>query len=154
MPRQIEVLIEDEKLELDPGSVEKLLHFLDTEVSDWKVPPGDLTVAFVTTERCQELHSAFFQDATVTDVMTFPGEAEDDYAGDLAICPAYAQLQSPAFGTDFSTELQLYLLHGWLHLAGLNDRTEKQRTVMRQAEKTLQAITEKFGYRLSAVYNN
>jgi|TARA_B110000438_G_C15816246_1_gene652086 probable rRNA maturation factor len=152
MLRQIEVLVEDDALAIDVESVEKLLHFLDAEVTQWTLPSGDLSVAFVTKERCSELHATFFNDPSITDVMTFPGDVEDKYAGDLAICPAHAASQAPDYGTTFPEELTLYLLHGWLHLAGLDDRSENDRSAMREAEKTLQAITGNSGYRLSVVY--
>lgn len=154
MPRQIEVVNEDERLAIDTTAVQELLHFLDSHISDWCLPPGDLTVAFVSPRRCRELHETFFSDPGITDVMTFPGDPEDDYAGDLAICPSHASTQAPEFGSSFSEELTLYILHGWLHLAGLDDRSEKDRSRMRQAEKTLQAITGKAGYRLKAAYND
>jgi len=38
-------------------------------------------------------------------------------------------------GEPFSRELSLYLIHGWLHLAGYDDRSEAERTQMRAAEK-------------------
>jgi ssRNA-specific RNase YbeY (16S rRNA maturation enzyme) len=34
----------------------------------------------------------------------------------------------------FSAELTLYLVHGWLHLAGHDDRVPARRRVMRRAE--------------------
>lgn len=152
MLRQIEVLVEDDALTIEIESVEKLLHFLDSEVTQWTIPPGDLSVAFVTKDRCGELHKSFFNDPSITDVMTFPGEEEDSYAGDLAICPAHAKAQAPEYGSTFSEELTLYLLHGWLHLAGLDDRTDESRLEMRQAEKKLQAIIGVSEYRLNVTY--
>jgi probable rRNA maturation factor len=35
----------------------------------------------------------------------------------------------------FSRELSLYLVHGWLHLAGYDDRKDSDRAKMREAEQ-------------------
>ncbi|MEC7230880.1 MAG: rRNA maturation RNAse YbeY, partial [Verrucomicrobiota bacterium] len=46
-------------------------------------------------------------------------------------------------GEPFSRELSLYLIHGWLHLAGYNDRIESDRAEMRNAEQKALAILDK-----------
>ena len=43
-------------------------------------------------------------------------------------------------GETFSDELSLYLIHGWLHLAGYDDRNDADRAAMRQAEQQAMAI--------------
>ena len=86
---------------------------------------------FVGEKECRRLHETFFQDPEVTDVMTFPGEEEDQHAGDIAICPAVAAACS---GSLFARELTLYLVHACLHLAGFRDQDEGSRRAMRRAE--------------------
>ena len=137
MPRLVETDVGDSRLVIDRDSVSALIHFLDTADIPWTIPEGDLAIAFVDEATCKNLHTTFFQDDSVTDVMTFPGMAEDDHAGDLAICPAYASAHAAEYGQSFAEELTLYLIHGWLHLAGLDDRTEVAIAEMRSAEKTV-----------------
>lgn len=137
MPRPVEAVVEDPRLTLEESEVERLFHFLDTLDVPWSVAEGSLAVAFVDETACAELHARFFDDASVTDVMTFPGDPEDAHAGDLAICPAYAAEHAGEFGQSFAEELTLYLVHGWLHLAGLDDRTAPQSAAMRAAEDDL-----------------
>lgn len=134
MPRLVEATNEDPRLDLDLAEAERLFQVLDTIELPWKIPPGDLGVAFVAEASCRQLHADFFDDDSVTDVMTFPGDPEDEHAGDLAVCPAHAARQAPVFGEDFATELTLYLVHGWLHLAGLDDRSPETVAAMRAAE--------------------
>lgn len=137
MPRPIEASFEDGRLGLSLDELKRLFHALDTAPVDWTIPPGLLSLAFIDEARCSELHAAFFADDSVTDVMTFPGSPEDDHAGDIAVCPAYASRHAADFGQDFAGELTLYLVHGWLHLAGLDDRSEAESRQMRIAEQTL-----------------
>lgn len=139
MPRVVEVESTDSRLTFDASAIAKLFHFLDTDavLESFHLPLGDLAVRFVDLAECRQLHEAFFGDPDPTDVMTFPGEAEDEHAGDLAVCPAYAAEAAPEHGTSFAEELTLYLVHGWLHLVGHDDRSPETVAAMRAAEQTV-----------------
>jgi probable rRNA maturation factor len=85
-------------------------------------------------EMCS-LHGKFLGDSSLTDVITFPGNGEMDFAGEICISPDYALASHGLHGTTFSEELTLYLVHGYLHLAGLNDISESETAKMRGSEK-------------------
>jgi probable rRNA maturation factor len=139
MERIVEVESEDPRLAFEADEIIGLFHFLDTDpaFAPLELATGDLAIRFVTPEASGELHAAFFGDPDPTDVMTFPGDPEDDHAGDLAVSPAYAADSAPRHGTTFAEELTLYLVHGWLHLVGHDDRTEEATREMRAAEAHL-----------------
>lgn len=137
MSRLVEVGCEEARLDFDESAVGALFAFLDAEVDRWQIPDGDLSIQFVDEAICRRLHNDFFGDPEVTDVMTFPGDPGDAHAGDLAICPAHAVDSAIAHGLSFSEEVTLYLVHGWLHLAGLDDRSEATVPAMREAEAVL-----------------
>ncbi len=102
------------------------------------------------------MHEEFLGDPTKTDVITFPGDeifsaprprknsagvpaADDDdsaFAGEICVCVDQAQRMARELGTTPADELLLYLVHGWLHLAGLDDIEERDRAEMRAAEAT------------------
>ncbi|NQY32165.1 MAG: rRNA maturation RNase YbeY, partial [Coraliomargarita sp.] len=44
------------------------------------------------------------------------------------------QIKAAELGLPFRQELSLYLIHGWLHLAGYDDRNDEDRAAMRTAE--------------------
>lgn len=102
-----------------------------------------------------ELHEQFLDDPSETDVITFPGDeiftaperrkiansrgkikadAGDAFAGEIVICVPQALRAAAQFGTEPADEILLYLVHGWLHLAGLDDLAEDTRRQMRAAE--------------------
>lgn len=132
--RTVDVENDEPRLSIETDAITRLFHFLDLEVNDWSIPEGDLAIRFVTEADCSQLHQQFFDDPEVTDVMTFPGDTEDEHAGDLAVCPAVAASACRDHQTSFAEEVTLYLIHGWLHLAGLDDKTESGVTQMRSAE--------------------
>ena len=133
MSRLVAVEVSDQRLQLDEESIRNCIAHLD-EYADFTVASGTLSVAFVIPGECRRLHQTFFGDPDITDVMTFPGDPGDDHAGDLAICPQVAAAACLETGLSFSAELSLYLVHAWLHLAGLDDREDASRKEMRRAE--------------------
>lgn len=150
--RAVEVLNQDMRLDLEEASVVACLAALD-EAGQFGVPDGSLDVAFVDEEACSRLHGAFFGDPEITDVMTFPGEAEDGHSGDIAICPAVAATAHIQSGLPFREELTLYLVHAWLHLSGLDDKTDPGRAEMRLAEDRLMRQLRARDALLAAVWN-
>ena len=100
-----------------------------------------LSVAFVTEETICSLHKQFLNDPTPTDVITFPDDEDiSERTGEICISVdealKYVHLHS------LEQELTLYLVHGWLHLAGYDDLNEVDRRVMRTMEqKTLQFLS-------------
>jgi probable rRNA maturation factor len=133
MSRQFEVTNSEPALTIDPDSIERWLAHMD-EACGYDIPEGSLGIAFVDVETCCRLHSDFFNDPTQTDVMTFPGDLKDNHAGDIAICPSVAAECRIEENTTFREELSLYLVHAWLHLAGLDDKDSCSVKEIRGAE--------------------
>lgn len=125
------------------------------ERAPWEFPAGFLSVAFVDDEKTCELHEQFLNDSSKTDVITFPGDevfsapirrelpskkpvetvaSDDAFAGEIVICVPQAMRAAQQFETTPADEILLYLIHGWLHLAGLDDLADDTRAQMRAAE--------------------
>lgn len=94
---------------------------------------SELSAVFLTDAALAELHGRFLDDPSVTDVITFPGRAESAGAGEICVSADAARRVGGA--RDFSAELTLYLVHGWLHLAGHDDLQPERRRRMRRAEQ-------------------
>lgn len=102
--------------------------------SKFKLNSGTLSIAFVDDASIKDLHDSFLADPSSTDVITFPGNQTFKSVGEICISIDEAIKNSKAFGTSVSHEITLYLIHGWLHLFGLNDKNETEIKVMRLAE--------------------
>lgn len=104
---------------------------------------------FVSTQRISQLHAEYFGDPTTTDCITFPLEKPPEGApyllGDLFICPQTACVYAKRHGLDPYRELSLYIVHGILHMMGLDDIDPKQRREMRRAERDCLLILESRG---------
>jgi probable rRNA maturation factor len=66
-----------------------------------------------------------------TDVLSFPGA--DGHLGDLAISAVRARAQAREFGHSTEDELRILMLHGVLHLLGMDHEADKGR--MARAER-------------------
>lgn len=101
-----------------------------------KCPAGDLSVAFVGDKEIAKVHADFMDDPSVTDVITFVGEPNplEPFAGEIVINVDQARRAGPEHGQTARAELLLYLVHGWLHLAGYRDKKPAEAKAMRAAE--------------------
>ena len=114
---------------------------------------GELSVAFVDDATIARIHADFMNDPSPTDVITFQADPAMGSAGEIIVSVDHALKRSVELDEPFSQELALYLLHGWLHLAGFDDRRESDRVKMRAAEKESLDLLKSCGklpqYRLS-----
>lgn len=129
----------------DRPALRRLFAALD-RAAPWRCPPGELSIAFVDDAEIIRLHRDFLDDPTVTDVITFPGDAETlpgdpaPFAGEICVCVDQALREAPKHGFSVDDELTLYLVHGWLHLAGHDDLSDAPRAAMREAERVCLAL--------------
>jgi len=106
------------------------------------ITEGELSIAFVSDPEIAQVHADFMHDPTPTDVITFPADQLMESAGEIIVSVDHARSRASELSEPFSRELSLYLLHGWLHLAGYDDRNEPDRAAMRQAEQEALAILD------------
>ena len=85
----------------------------------------------------KHLHLKYFNDSNTTDVITFQGDNAMDFAGEICVCIDVAQETAFEHGNLLAEEITLYLIHGWLHLVGYDDKSESDRRSMRNAEKRI-----------------
>jgi probable rRNA maturation factor len=135
--RTIEVVCRVPGFGWSDAALQRFFAVLDAHPIGREIPPGTLAIAFISPEESARLHAEFFNDPTPTDIMTFPGDEDEDHAGDLAICPAIAREAAHLHNLTLSEEIALYLIHGCLHLAGRDDRSPTDTTRMRADEATL-----------------
>jgi probable rRNA maturation factor len=118
---------------------------------------GTVSVLLTGDEQIQALNRQFRKKNKATDVLSFPaarssvqhGGAESSLAGDLAISIETALRQADEMGHSLEAELKILLLHGLLHLAGMDHETDTG--AMRRTENRLR---RRFGLPLSLIERN
>ena len=89
------------------------------------------------------LHGRHLDDPSVTDVITFSGNPDLGFAGEVCVSADAARRQAPRMtAAALSRELVLYVVHGWLHLAGYDDLNPTAKRAMRRAEARAMRLIE------------
>jgi probable rRNA maturation factor len=85
----------------------------------------------ISDRRMSRLHLRFLGEIGPTDVLTFQH-------GEIFISVETAKRHARVFGSSLMRELQLYIVHGLLHLHGFDDHTRSgARRIKREQEKIL-----------------
>lgn len=97
---------------------------------------GEVDVLLADDSTLQRLNRAFRGKNKPTDVLSFPAPEEiaQTHAGDLAVSLETAARQAAAYGHDLRDEVRILLLHGLLHLSGLDHETDDGEMAAREAE--------------------
>ena len=78
------------------------------------------TCLITSDEELRRWNREFRKKDTPTDVLSFPPDGSTESAGEIAISFDRAQAQAVEHGHDTSAEIRILLLHGVLHLLGLD----------------------------------
>jgi probable rRNA maturation factor len=145
--RDIEISVRHRRLRCTRAVVKSLIHTLDAAAASFRggCPAGTLSLAFLDDQGLAELHGRFLDDPSTTDVITFEGQALLAHAGEVCVSVDTAERYACEHGRDFSTELSLYVVHGWLHLAGYDDLQPALKREMRRAESRALKLLEAEG---------
>jgi probable rRNA maturation factor len=91
----------------------------------------EIFVWVISDRRMSRLHLRFLGEIGPTDVLTFQH-------GEIFISVETAKRHARVFGSSLMRELQLYIVHGLLHLHGFDDHTRSgARRIKREQEKIL-----------------
>ena len=120
-------------LSFSENTLNKLLISLDS-LENYSMGPGDFSLNFVDEAKICELHETFMSDPSPTDVITFKGDKEMDFAGEVFVSVDQALKVHKEYNHTFEEELTLYIVHGWLHLVGYDDIQPEDRLKMKKAE--------------------
>jgi probable rRNA maturation factor len=145
--REVAIANRHPQLRLNPRSVARVFAVLDANSSaiglaPSAVPKGELSIVFLTDRELAQLHAEFLDDPSTTDVITFEGDPLLNTAGEICVSADTAATFARAHNHDFNTELTLYLVHGWLHLAGHDDLVPAKKRAMRRAEARAMRILQ------------
>ena len=100
---------------------------------------GDISYIFCSDEKILEVNRQYLQHDYYTDIITFDYCEGDRLSGDLFISLDTIRTNAEQFGASYEDELHRVIIHGILHLCGINDKGPGEREVMEAAEN--QALT-------------
>ena len=102
---------------------------------------GDINYLFCTDEKILEVNNQYLSHDFYTDIITFDYSEGNKISGDIFISLDTVRTNSQKYNTNFMEELYRVVIHGVLHLCGIDDKSEHEEKAMRQAEnKALKMI--------------
>lgn len=95
---------------------------------------GDLAYIFCDDEKIIEVNRQFLQHDYYTDIITFDYSRGKLISGDMFISLDTVASNAKGLEVDYHTELLRVVIHGILHLCGINDKGPGEREVMEKNE--------------------
>ena len=89
---------------------------------------------FVNDEKILEINNEYLGHDYYTDVITFDYDEDDVVNGDIVISLDTVRTNAELFDKAYEDELYRVIIHGILHLCGLNDKGPGEREIMEKAE--------------------
>ena len=148
-PPGVEIVAEvGDDLVADSPDVDRWMALATDALTDSGVLAGQLGLAFVDTATMAELNQQHMGSTGPTDVLAFPLDEPDAEAtsaasglpvllGDVVICPEVAYRNAHEHGRTTDEELALLVVHGVLHILGMDHAEPQERNEMQAREREL-----------------
>ena len=95
---------------------------------------GDVSFIFCSDDKIIEINKMYLSHDYYTDIITFDYSKNKIISGDIFISIETVKSNADLYCITFNQELYRVMIHGILHLCGLQDKTKKEKTIMRHHE--------------------
>ena len=101
---------------------------------------GEIAYIFVDDEEILRVNREYLQHDYYTDIITFDYTEGDTISGDLFISLDTVRTNAEQFDKPYDEELHRVIIHGILHLCGINDKVPGELEQMEAAENRALAL--------------
>ncbi len=101
---------------------------------------GEVGYLFCDDEKILEVNREYLQHDYYTDIITFDYNEGKQINGDLVISLDTVKSNAKLFNKPYEEELYRVIIHGILHLCGINDKGPGEREIMEAAENAALAM--------------
>lgn len=103
---------------------------------------GEVGYMFVNDDKILEVNREYLGHDYYTDVITFDYDEDDVVSGDVVISLDTVASNAHLFNKTYEEELYRVIIHGILHLCGINDKGPGEREQMETAENKALALRQ------------
>lgn len=104
---------------------------------------GEIGYMFVDDERILATNREYLGHDYYTDIITFDYDEGEKINGDIVISLDTVRTNAEKFGKEYDDELMRVIIHGILHLCGINDKGPGEREKMEEAENNALAMIKR-----------
>ena len=101
---------------------------------------GEIAYIFCSDEKILEVNRQYLEHDYYTDIITFDYTEGNRISGDLFISLDTVRTNAEQFDQQYERELHRVIIHGILHLCGINDKGPGEREIMEAEENKALAI--------------
>ena len=138
----MEISFQSEKVELPQINEKEISDWIKSVAQTHNREIGEISYLFCDDEKILEVNQEYLNHDFYTDIITFDYSEGNIISGDIIISLQTVESNSQMYQTDFIEELHRVIIHGILHLCGLNDLTENEEKAMREAENSALKMLE------------
>lgn len=109
-------------------------NWIRTVADTYEKKVTDLSYLFCDDQKILTMNRQYLHHGYYTDIITFDYSENEVISGDILISLDTVRSNSDYYETPYEEELKRVIIHGVLHLCGLNDSTEEEKQAMRKAE--------------------
>lgn len=104
---------------------------------------GEVAYVFCNDDKILEVNRQYLKHDYFTDIITFDYCEGDMLSGDLFISLDTVRTNAELFNKTYDDELHRVIIHGILHLVGINDKGPGEREIMEAAENKALDLLQK-----------
>lgn len=128
------ISFQTDNLKLPELKKRKASNWIKTVANSYGKNVGEIGYFFCNDEKILEINRQYLKHDYYTDIITFDYSVGDIISGDIFISVDTVKSNSQKYRTNYKEELYRVVIHGILHLCGLNDNSGADKQNMREAE--------------------
>ncbi len=123
-----------ERIDFPPIDVDKVSRWIERVAASYDKRCGNISYVFCDDEHILEVNKAFLQHDYYTDIITFDYSVGRIISGDVYISVDTVMSNAQGLGVSYDSELLRVIIHGVLHLCGIDDKGPGEREIMERCE--------------------
>lgn len=125
-----------EGIDFNPQNSHQIRKWLNSVILDKGYSEGTINYIFCNDEYLLNLNQKYLNHDTYTDIITFDYNRSKVISGDIFISIDRVTENAKKFKESFESELHRVIVHGILHLCGIDDKTTEEGKKMREEEQS------------------
>lgn len=138
------IIYQSEDVKVPPIKKRVISKWIKETAQSYQKEVKDISYIFCSDERILEINKEYLKHDYFTDIITFDYSEDDYISGDIFISLDTVKSNSEEFNTNYIDELHRIIIHGILHLCGINDKKPGEREFMTECEDKALEFLAKF----------
>ncbi|MEF9923672.1 MAG: rRNA maturation RNase YbeY [Muribaculaceae bacterium] len=123
-----------QSIEMPVFNQDVITQWIESVARSFNKSVGALTYIFCNDNKILEVNNQYLHHDYFTDIITFDYSRPHRISGDMFISIDTVASNATLFNRDYNDELMRVIIHGVLHLCGINDKGEGERAIMERHE--------------------